>query len=68
MFLQETERKGFKYIVKNPTPKLNSRRRVDGGLVIISKFPIFESDFLKYKKGIQSDALAGFIKLLLIVL
>lgn len=57
-FLEETKLKGFKYYVTNPKPKLGSTL-VDGGLVIISKFPIIESDFVQFEKGIQSDALAG---------
>lgn len=58
-FIEKAKKKGFHFVAKNPKPKRSSKVLVDGGLVILSKLPIVESDFIKFKKGMQSDALAG---------
>lgn len=57
-FLEEAAKKGFLYHVKTHAPKLTAKAKVDGGLVILSRYPILEHDFIKFTYGVQSDALA----------
>lgn len=48
---------GLIYHVVNPYPGLFSGYVVDGGLVILSRFPIIASEFEPYDYGVVSDAL-----------
>ena len=49
---------GFLYHVVNDYPSLFSGYAVDGGLLILSRFPIIESAFELYDYGVVSDALS----------
>jgi len=59
-FMKKSEKLwGFRYFVSSPPPPKCSKRFVDGGLLIASKYPIMDSDFIMYTKGSFSDALAA---------
>ena len=49
---------GLNYHVACPQPSLVSGYFVDGGLVILSRFPIIEHDFEPYPYGVLSDSLS----------
>ncbi len=49
---------GFNYHVVNEYPSLFSGYATDGGLLILSRFPIIESGFEPYEYGVVSDALS----------
>jgi len=49
---------GFLYHAESPMG-LKSKHLVDGGLVIVSKYPILESDYHVFKESASSDALAA---------
>jgi endonuclease/exonuclease/phosphatase family metal-dependent hydrolase len=49
---------GFFFFVDTPSPSFLSKYLVDGGLVILSRFPIIESAFIPFKYGVLSDSLA----------
>jgi sphingomyelin phosphodiesterase len=49
---------GFFFYVDTPTPSFISKYMVDGGLLILSRFPIVESCFYPYTYGVLSDSLA----------
>jgi len=57
--INEAKKKGFHYYSRNPSPKFFSAQFVDGGLLVLSKFPIVAEEFIVYDQGIQSDALAA---------
>ena len=48
---------GFYYIIKSKTPSFFSKYLIDGGLLILSKFPIIESKYITFNYGILSDSL-----------
>ena len=48
---------GFYYILKSKTPSFFSKYLIDGGLLLLSKYPIIESKFINYDYGILSDSL-----------
>jgi len=50
---------GFLYHAHAPHPSPFSKHLVDGGLVIISKFPILESGYYVYTEGAAADALSA---------
>jgi endonuclease/exonuclease/phosphatase family metal-dependent hydrolase len=54
-FLKRSHKAGFKYFCKNPEPSLRKMPFVDGGLLILSKFPIIESDHVFYPESITAD-------------
>jgi len=49
----------FHYHVESPMPHPLSKHIVDGGLVIISKFPIIDSDYHVYTESAASDTLSA---------
>jgi endonuclease/exonuclease/phosphatase family metal-dependent hydrolase len=50
--------KGFKYSVSSPR-QCGAKLRIDGGLVIISRFPVVRASALTFDRGIYSDWLAA---------
>lgn len=46
---------GFKYCVVPKNPEISSRKLMDSGLVILSRFPIVRADFIAYKSGVYID-------------
>jgi endonuclease/exonuclease/phosphatase family metal-dependent hydrolase len=50
---------GFKYHVKPKPHGPLSPFLVDGGLLLLSKYPVIESDSLIFIQGVQSDGLAS---------
>eukprot|EP01017_Pseudomicrothorax_dubius_P025445 TRINITY_DN2751_c0_g1_i2.p1 TRINITY_DN2751_c0_g1~~TRINITY_DN2751_c0_g1_i2.p1 ORF type:complete len:244 (+),score=35.90 TRINITY_DN2751_c0_g1_i2:61-792(+) len=49
---------GFKYWVASPKPSFFSKALIDGGLLILSRFPIVSSRFQEFPFGIFTDALS----------
>lgn len=50
---------GFKYVTRSPSPDLTGKYLIDGGLVVISKFPIESTEFYEFKRSIFSDSLTS---------
>jgi len=46
---------GFKYSTESPKPNFFSKFFCDGGLLVLSKFPIMYTEFRKYPEGIGPD-------------
>ena len=51
------ERLGFFFFYKSPEPSFFSPFLIDGGLLILSRFPIIKSDFENYRSRQDSDGL-----------
>ncbi|EFA75685.1 putative sphingomyelinase [Heterostelium album PN500] len=59
-FLERATAQGFKYHATSPLPSyLKSTFLVDGGVAIISKYPIVKQEYLLYQQGVDSDMLAA---------
>jgi len=56
--IRSAVRQGFFFYVDTPTPSFLSKYMVDGGLLILSRFPIVESCFFPYAYGVLADSLA----------
>lgn len=56
--IEYAKQSGFPYSTDSPGPSPQSGCLVDGGLVIVSRFPIIVSDFQAFPKGYHIDALA----------
>jgi endonuclease/exonuclease/phosphatase family metal-dependent hydrolase len=56
--LKAADAKGFKYSVSSPR-QCAAALRIDGGVVIISRFPIIRHASLTFDRGIDSDWLAA---------
>ena len=48
---------GFNYVIRSPSPPLTGKHLIDGGLVIVSKYPIESTEFYMFKRSIFSDSL-----------
>jgi len=57
-FIECSKQQGFKWIISAPKPPFLSTFLVDGGIMILSKYPIVENDWFRLTKGVQSDSLA----------
>jgi endonuclease/exonuclease/phosphatase family metal-dependent hydrolase len=53
--LKNAHRRGFKYFCKNPEPLLFKKPFIDGGLLILSKYPICESEHIYYSESVTID-------------
>jgi endonuclease/exonuclease/phosphatase family metal-dependent hydrolase len=53
--IQKAREAGFLYHVKSPNPTALSSHFIDGGLLILSRFPIVSHEFCPYSRGIGSD-------------
>ena len=49
---------GFFFFCSSPIPSFFSKYSVDGGLLILSRFPILSHEFVPFDYGVLSDALA----------
>ncbi|KAN0008944.1 hypothetical protein ACTFIU_010226 [Dictyostelium citrinum] len=59
-FIEKAEKQGFQYYATSPSPPyLRSTFLVDGGLTVISKYPIVVSDYFLYEQGVDSDMLSS---------
>lgn len=59
LLLKIAKEKGFLYHAKSVNPRFFSGKFIDAGLVILSKYPILESDGLIYVAGNQIDGWAA---------
>ena len=65
-FIQTAKQLGFKYVHKSPNPwkgnglkLLKQWKIIDGGLVILSKFPIVEQSNILFTHASSFDAYSG---------
>jgi endonuclease/exonuclease/phosphatase family metal-dependent hydrolase len=58
MFIRAASLAGFFFYVDTNSPSFVSRYMVDGGLLIISRFPIVETSYLQFRYGVVADSLA----------
>uniref|UniRef100_K3XBZ0 sphingomyelin phosphodiesterase n=1 Tax=Globisporangium ultimum (strain ATCC 200006 / CBS 805.95 / DAOM BR144) TaxID=431595 RepID=K3XBZ0_GLOUD len=58
-FLRDAERLGFHYHCGSVWPSLTDRYLIDGGLLILSRFPIVERDQHAYTVGSGSDGICS---------
>ena len=58
LFEDISKRNGFSYSARSPAPKYYKGHLTDAGLLIISRFPILQSEFLPFSDGIMSDQIA----------
>jgi endonuclease/exonuclease/phosphatase family metal-dependent hydrolase len=56
--IREAEKAGFHHYADSASPSFLSSFLVDGGLLVLSRFPILASEFRPYPYGIFSDALS----------
>ncbi|PVV03688.1 hypothetical protein BB560_001822 [Smittium megazygosporum] len=56
-FIKKCTELGFKYHVASP-PKGLFSLGIDAGLLILSKYPILQNEFIQYARGVHSDALS----------
>jgi len=56
--IREAEKVGFHHYADSTSPSFLSSFLVDGGLLILSRFPILASEFRPYPYGIFSDSLS----------
>ena len=49
---------GFFFYCSSPIPNIFSKYTIDGGLLILSRFPIIEHHFVPFKCGVLSDSVA----------
>jgi endonuclease/exonuclease/phosphatase family metal-dependent hydrolase len=57
--LKEAQALGFHWYTSNAAPPLSSRKFIDGGLLILSRFPITETRKRIYTNGVQIDGWAA---------
>ncbi|GMF10090.1 unnamed protein product [Phytophthora lilii] len=58
-FVREAYTMGFRYHCGSVWPRLLDSRLIDGGLLILSRFPIVERDQLAYSLGSGSDGICA---------
>jgi len=59
LLLRIAREKGFPYYAKSVNPSLFSGKFIDAGLVILSRYPIAETDGMIYRTGNQIDSWAA---------
>lgn len=57
-FLHYARLNGFNYSAVNDAPTMTSEYLGDGGILIVSRFPIVEQEFRNFKYGVYSDSIA----------
>lgn len=62
-FIEGAKSLGFKYVLTSKLPPIYTHQVIDSGLIILSKFPIIESDTIRYTVfcGVDSFAAKGSI-------
>ena len=55
--LKMAQKAGFGYFVQSDPPSFGRSSLIDGGLLILSRYPIVESAFLSFRQGVTSDSL-----------
>jgi endonuclease/exonuclease/phosphatase family metal-dependent hydrolase len=56
--IKYANKSGLFFYVDSPSPSFFSKFLVDGGLLILSRFPIVESEFRPFRYSVLSDSLA----------
>jgi endonuclease/exonuclease/phosphatase family metal-dependent hydrolase len=56
--IRTASKSGFFFYIDTSSPSFNSKYMVDGGLLILSRFPIISYSFCPYRYGVISDSLA----------
>jgi len=57
--IKQAAKKGLLYHVKSRSPSVISKFLIDGGLLILSRYPIVASSEITYSECMQADALAA---------
>lgn len=57
--IKYANKSGLFFFCDSPSPSFFSKFMVDGGLLILSRFPIIESEFRPYRYSVLSDSLAN---------
>ena len=57
--IQKARENGLFYYMKSNSPSLFSKCLIDGGLLILSKYPILESNYIDYDYCVLSDSLCS---------
>jgi len=58
MLIRAATLAGFFFYVDTCSPSFVSKYMVDGGLLILSRFPIVEHSYMQYRYGVVADSLA----------
>lgn len=58
MLIRAASLAGFFFYVDTSSPSFNSKYMVDGGLLILSRFPIIAHSYMQYRYGVVADSLA----------
>lgn len=58
-FVEAVQQRGFKYIVSSKNPPLTTRQVIDSGLLLLSKYPILETDTIRYTDGCGFDSFSA---------
>ena len=58
LMIQQAFNNGYFYSLSSPTPSFFSRYLIDGGLLILSRFPIVEHNAISFDYGVMSDAMS----------
>ena len=58
IMIQQAFNNGFFYSLSSPTPSFFSRYLIDGGLLILSRFPIVEHKSISFDYGVMSDGMS----------
>ncbi|KXS11617.1 hypothetical protein M427DRAFT_60480 [Gonapodya prolifera JEL478] len=53
--ISQAKKLGFEYYVASPTKGLVGNGAVDGGLMVMSRYPIVKAERITYKRGINND-------------
>lgn len=58
-FVNEANKKGFKYVVSCQNPPLCNKQIIDSGVIVLSKLPILETDCIRYVRSCDWDSFSA---------
>ena len=56
--IKAAKENGYLYYLSSKSPSFFSKYLIDGGLLLISRFPIIENKYINYDYGVMSDGLS----------
>ena len=59
VFIRDAADRGFCYHARSGAPRLSQLKLLDGGLLILSRFPIDSSEFVAYSTSAHADMVAS---------
>lgn len=57
--IKDLDKNQFHYLAKGDIPKFNNVTVCDSGIIIASKYPIIDSEFLSFEYGVELDAMVN---------